>query len=554
MSDGRLPPRRRWVGWVIGIVLLALALSIGWVVIRGFGAASELQNVQKSVTQLQSSIEDRDFRRAAQIVPRVEQHAARAHDLTSDPVWRAFEFVPWLGRDFMAFREIAEITQDAVDGSLHPVIAIADQADLATLGLGGSHVDLAPLAALQAPLGESAAVLAEADSQAQRVAVDTLLPPIGDVVSRTRDFIHDASAIVGGMHGASVLLPNMLGGNGPRTYVIAVQNNAALRSHGGAVQALVLMRADTGELSIIRTASASEFPVLDAPLPLDEATVALFGEDPGRILSDATSIPALPNASEMIAARVQQQFVGAVDGVITLDIVALQRLAAATGQISFGDFTGDAKNLAEVLGVDIPATDVDPATYDALVTEAATALTSALLTSNDPAAVLSALSDAAADGHIHLWSAHPEEQTVLAASALGGGLPDDTDDVVHIGVLFNGRADGMTDYDASATITHAIGECHGEPTTRIAVTWTNSAGALISIVGPEGATPLESGDASARLGDRPIVQYDLEAPRGESVTITATFAGSGDAHQLVHATHTSMIDDVDVARAALDCG
>jgi predicted aconitase with swiveling domain len=557
MSDGRLPPRRRWVGWVVSLVLILLVLAIGWVFIRGFGAATELQNVRNTVAQLRSSIEDRAFQRVEQTAPRVAQHAALARDLTSDVVWRAFELIPWIGDDLTSFREITELTDDAVAGVLPPLIDVAEQADLATLGLNGSFVDLAPLAVLQEPLSESASALAAADHRAQRISADLALPMLGDVVTETRDLIHEASETIGAMHGASVLLPNMLGSNGSRTFLVAVQNNAELRSQGGAVQALILARAEHGTLSIQRTASAHDFPALAEPLPLDEATITLFGDAPGRIVRDATSILEFSGAAETLATRWEQLYGDALDGVVALDLVALQRLTEATGEIAFADLTGDADTLVQVLGSDIPTTDVAPAAYDALVAQAATALSSALLTSNDPLAVLGALSDAASAGHIRLWSIHPEEQAVLAASALGGTLPKDTDDDVYVDVLFNDITGGALDYYADATISHAVGECHGEPTTQMTVTWKNGAPGttrtLISFVGPEGATPQESGDARARISERPIVQYDVTVPRHESRTITATFTGSADRPQFVHVRHTPMLGDVDVTRTAVEC-
>jgi hypothetical protein len=409
------------VGWAISLVLILLLLSIGWVFIRGFGAATELQNVRNAAAQLRSSIQDRDFQRAEQTAPRVEQHAALARDLTSDVVWRAFEFIPWIGGDLTSFREITELADTAVTGAIPPLIAVANEAeaDLATLGLNGSHVDLAPLTVLQEPLSESASVLAETDHQAQRIDVDLTLPMLGEIVTETRDLIHEASETIGAMHGASVLLPNMLGSNGPRTFLIAVQNNAALRSQGGAVQALLLARAEHGALSIQRTASAHDFPALAEPLPLDEATIALFGDAPGRIVRDATSTPEFAGAAEMLAARWGQLYGDAIDGVIALDLVALQQLTEATGEISFADLTGDAETLVQLLGSEIPATDVAPAAYDALVGHAATALSSALLSSNDPLAVLGALRCRL--GRPHPVVEHPSRRTVRTCAIRSRG-------------------------------------------------------------------------------------------------------------------------------------
>jgi len=551
MSDGRLPARRRWVGWVIGLIIVALVLAIGWVVIRGFSAASELQAVRGSLAQMQTAIDENDFGRAEQTAPRIADHAALARDLTSDPVWRGFELIPWLGGDFTALREVAEITDEIAVDAVAPLVGAMREADLATLGLNGAHVDLAPLTALQGPLDTSAALLAAADLRAQRIEPDAVIPALADAVTGARDLIHEASAEVGGMHGASVLLPGMLGGNGPRTYLIAVQNNTELRAGGGAVQALLVMHADSGSLSIERTATGREIPEIE----------------------DATSAPGFAGAAEAIAQRWQQQYGGTIDGVIAVDVIALQHLIAATGAVSFGEFTANADTLVSILGSDIPSTIDDVSARDALTVEASAALLSAAFVSDDPAAIIGALSDAASDDRIRIWSVHTDEQARLAASALGGTIPSDRPDQASVGVLLDDRTGGAMDYYADAAISTAVGLCHGDPTTQVRVTWTNDAPSgdlppavtgetdleagdirtLITIYGPEGATAREPGDTRTSLGTRDATQSDVTLSPGESTTITATFTGSGADRPFVRVEHTPMLSPVDISRADVEC-
>ena len=56
-----------------------------------------------------------------------------------------------------------------------------------------------------------------------------------------------------------------------------------------------------------------------------------------------------------------------------------------------------------------------------------------------------------------------------------------------------------------------------------------------------------------QIGDRPVVQYDVTVPRGESVTITATFTGSESGEQFTHVRHTPTLTQVDVSETALTC-
>lgn len=571
MSDGRLPTRRRTVGWIVAVIVMLLLFAIGWVVVRGFGALSELQNVRHSVAQLHKAIDERAVDRADRIAPRIAQHTELAGDLTSDPIWRGFEFVPWLGQNFTAIREIAAIAGDAVDDAVTPIVALAADVDLTTLGLSGSRIDLVPLPKLADPLSGAASALAAADARARLIDLDGTLSLIADAVGETRSMIEDAASTVGALHGAATLLPGMLGSSEPRTYVIAVQNNAELRSHGGAAAAFIQVSAAGGTISVVRAASGLDVPALTEPLELDDAVLALYGDGPWRIPRDMTSVPDFAAAGSLIAQRWQSQFGTAVDGVIAVDIDTMRHVLTATDAVQFDAFTATSDSITTVLTNDMPQAIPDPAAQDIAFSRAAQAVLGAALSSEEPSSLLAALSDAARDDRIRIWSAHEEEQDLLAASSLGGALPHDDDHDVHVGVLLNDRTGAPLDAYAAATITTAFGVCDGTPATQIRVTWTSAVpeevaasavapegGApgdlrtLIAIYGPQGASA--RGGLTTTLDRRPVVQQDITIAPGESGTATATFTGAGSSDPLTRLHHTPMLEDPEILRADIDCG
>ena len=69
--------------------------------------------------------------------------------------------------------------------------------------------------------------------------------------------------------GATVtrLVPPMLGQDGPRQYLLVVQNNAEIRSTGGLPGSLQILRADNGKLTLAEQRSVDDFDVLDAAGP-----------------------------------------------------------------------------------------------------------------------------------------------------------------------------------------------------------------------------------------------------------------------------------------------
>ncbi|KQR49517.1 hypothetical protein ASF87_12330 [Microbacterium sp. Leaf161] len=584
MSDGRLPVRRRWLRWTIGVIVIFLVLAVGWVAIRGIGAVNNLQEVAASSSKLKQAIRQGDLEKAASLSSRIAHHAESAHDLTSDPIWLGFGLLPWLGPNFSAVSEVAEIADDVASDALVPVLEAADSLDLASLGLSGGAVDLTPFAQIEPSLAEASATLTSAETRALGIDADATLPPLADAVREMRSTVTQAATVVGALHGASALLPSMLGAEGPRNYVLAMQNNAELRSSGGIIGAIALLHAEDGRITLVQQASVPDFPALDTPIPLSESTVALFEDRPGRYMQNLTSIPDFTEAGPAIAKRWQDRFGQPVDGVIAVDAVMTENLVAATGPLAFGPFTATEDTVVDLLLSEIYAAVPDPLAQDEIFSQAAGALLSAALTEADPKDLVAALSASADERRIRIWSAHEEEEAILSASTLGGALPED-DTQTHVGVLLNDTTGGKMDFYAGAAITTSIGTCDGEQTTQVTVTWKNDAPAdagtslppyvtadgfygvpagstrtLVTVYGPEGATPShidrdgeEVGVQTALLGSRSAVQQEVLLAPGESSKITVEFQGTGAGERLTVVDHTPMVNTPETSREQLRC-
>jgi hypothetical protein len=585
MSDGRLPVRRRWIGWTIGIFVALLVIALGWVAVRGIGAVNDLQQVAKDSSRLKASIAAADLKGAEPIAKSIAHHAESAHALTSDPIWHAFGVLPWIGPNFRAVSEVAEIADDVAGEALTPLLDVAGEFDLAGLGFAGGAIDLEPFAAIEAPLGRASATLTAAQLQAQRIDEDATLPPLADAVRQMRSTVTQAAGAVGALHGAAVLLPTMLGGDEPRNYVLAMQNNAELRSSGGIIGSSALLHAEGGKITLERQASTPDFPPLDTPLPVSDSTVALFEDRPGRYMQNITSIPDFSEAGPTIAARWEGRFGGTVDGVIAVDTVVAANLMKATGDLTFGSFTATPDTIVSILLSEIYATIPDPRVQDEVFAQAASALFGAALSGGEPKALIGALAESADEGRIRIWSAHEDEQKVLAASSLGGTIPDDSADATYVGVLVNDSTGGKMDYYTRASISTAIGTCDGKPTTQLRMTWTNDAPAdaatalpayvtangwygvpagsvrtLIALYGPQGATPshidrdgAEEGVQTTTIDGRAVVQHEVLLAPGESTTVTLEFQGTGAGERLTQVRHTPMIETPKTTREKLVC-
>src|SRR5690606_35561355 len=120
----------------------------------------------------------------------------------------------------------------------------ASDLDLSSLGFSGGTIDLAPFAEIERTLARANETLSAARTRAARIDADATLPPLADAIHELRGTVDEAATVIGSLHGAAALLPSMLGADGPRNYVLAMQNNAELRSSGGIIGAIALLRAE----------------------------------------------------------------------------------------------------------------------------------------------------------------------------------------------------------------------------------------------------------------------------------------------------------------------
>jgi hypothetical protein len=358
-----------------------------------------------------------------------------------------------------------------------------------------------------------------------------------------------------------------------------------LRSSGGIIGAIALLHAEGGRISLVQQASTMDFPPLDEALPLSESTTALFEDRPGRYLQNITSIPDFTDAAPLVSTRWQNRFGTPVDGVIAVDAVMTKNLLAATGPLAFGPFTADEDNVVGLLLSEIYSAVPDPTMQDQVFAQAASAVFGAAMSGAEPQKLVTALAQSSAEGRIRIWSAHEDEQAIIAGSTLSGALPSDTASATYVGALFNDTTGGKMDYYMDAEIATSIGVCQGEPTTQVTVTWTNDAPAdaatslpayvtasgwygvppgsvrtLVAVYGPEGATASHidrDGESDAvqttMLGDRYAVQHDVTLAPGESTTITVEFRGAGAGERLTEVAHTPLVNDPKIRRTDLHC-
>ena len=486
---GRAAPRRRrrrrrvlLVAVVVLVVLVGLA---AWLAVRVYQAGRALLDAQDRMTAVAQDARAGDLAALRAAVPGVRDDLQTARRAVDDPVWRAATVVPWAGRQLAAVRTVTV----GLDDVLRTAGPALDAVDAALAGQGAPRTDgrltLGPLVDALPPI---IAAADQVDSSSRAIAaIDTagLTPRLAGPVVTLQ---HQLTQVAGTVHsGAQLarLLPGLLGTQGPRSYLLVALNSAELRSQGGIVGAVALLKADNGTIELGQQLTTTSFPGLAAPiLPMTPQEDQIQTDRLGRWIQDATMTPDYPRTAQLVAARWEAATGQHVDGVIVTDAVAASKLLRATGPVATpSGRTLEAGTLVSTLLRDVYAelpyqtgpNSKGNAAADELYLQASAAIFRAVGNGQGSrVAAVDALTKAAQQGRLRIWSSHPDEQSVLAASRVGaaflsGSYPNDA------GVFLDDGTAGKLDYYLKTKVSIEDLRCGGpDPTATVRLDLTYS--------------------------------------------------------------------------------
>jgi hypothetical protein len=555
--------RRRAVGFtLLGLGVLIL-LFAGWVGLRTYQAYRHLQQAADSVSKIQSQVKSVDSLDPAQVtswVSGLAQQAHDAHDAVHDPFVSVASHLPWIGPNLAAVTEIADTVDDLANQTMPTLVDVAELTHSSALSPHNGSIDLAPIAALAAPLQEADDAVNAGRLRMSKIDTQPLMAPIGNAVTELWRALDRASSLTATGARVGRLLPPMLGAHGPRDYLVVFQNLAEARATGGIFGSYAVVHVDDGRISIAGQGSASRtIKTFDAPvMPLPKNLIDLYSDRLTTWPADVNFTPHFPTAASVFAAMYQQRSGTAVDGVVAIDPVVISYLLQGHAPIPVGQGVSlTSENLVSVLlstvyrmfpeGTDVPARDefLDGAT--------SAAFSAVMGGGTDPAKLLAGVVKGAGQHRILIWSAHPSEQADLAQTSLSSPLPatDQADGTnPHVGVFLNDGTGGKLDYYLSGSVSLAAAGC--DPTGGRHLTVTTSmaygapdAGLPAYVLGAAEAGPyrlrtnvLVVGPTGGSVGDvtidgrsvpvlhgsdngRPVAVVTVDLEPGSSATVSA---------------------------------
>ncbi|WP_166805454.1 DUF4012 domain-containing protein [Cryobacterium sp. Hb1] len=474
-SAKRPRPRfyRRWWFWTIIGVVVVVALAISWIGVRGWQAKTELEAAIPLAATIKSQALAGDTEAAKASVTEMASHTARARELTGDPVWRAAEFVPFVGVNLAAVRTLAVVADDVITDAAVPLVETVASLNPATLKSADGGIDLKPLVSAGKILSEASTVLTAAEQRINAIDTSATMAPLTAAVSKFDTLLASLAPPLASASQALAVIPDALGASAPRDYVIVFQNSAEARALGGTSLSFALLTIDRGNISLGKAVPAGFGNFADyqeSVIAMPDGVAELYGSEFGRAMSNVTVRPSFESAAMVTQEMWKRQFGTDIDGVISVDPLALSYLLRGIAPVTLS--TGDvltSESLVPLLlnevymrfwsgntGADNEAQDV---VYAEIVQKTFEQLIGG---KSDPKALLSAVSQAVDERRLLLWSPVEKEQALFTSLEVDGPLPQSDASTDRVGVYLQENVGSKMNYYLQQSVSLGQAMCRDD--------------------------------------------------------------------------------------------
>jgi len=570
-DESARPRRKRWP-WIvggIGVIVIGGVVAVGLSGLHVYNRAMDLQDellaAQKLIPQAKAQLEELDVEAATATFEDIDAHTNAAVALTDDPVWKLAGGMPWVGASVTAATDLATITDDTV-AAARPLIDVAPSLMPTNL----KPVDGAfPLETISGAVDAVSVAAAEFSQLRTRISAVDTDGAVSQLVSAKEQLTEQIGSVTDALNTADTLLPilpTLLGGEGEKRYLLVFQNNAEALGLGGSSASQTLVRADAGRIEIVEQGSSQTYREARVDVDLPASAFALYGNRFATAMNLTPSRPDWPSGAQIMKAFWQRDVDPArIDGVASIDPLALARMLEATGPVTVGEVELNAENAVSILLHEVygwfPREQVADMT-DAFFAAAAAEIFGKLSGGEfDVQKMITAIGDSIETGSIMYWTDDESVQAILAdsGSRITGILPRDNTETTTLGVYFRDTSASKIDYfmdtgvDVSATCADGTMTMTVSATLKLDLTlresvnlpsYVRSAGwkgekyrTQVFFYAPPGmevtgvsttggdSRPFRTGNVD--LG-RVVAPFETYHVPNEEFTVTATFTGSGD--------------------------
>lgn len=431
---------RSWILASSVVIGLVLALGAALMLRDAFATREALVDARAALADTRGSLRDADVGASEGHVERAVSAVRRARARTDGPVWWVAKRLPIIERTAETITHGVGIARASVELSAGLVPRASEllgsDGELPITGADG-QLDLEGIRRARVLLDELDGSALERSRDALRATPATLLP--GAVLDGRREALEladQALATVGKARALTAVLPDLLGAEGGRRYLLAVQNNAELRGTGGLIGFVGELAADDGAVSFEGPIDVSDLESPDAiAVQVPEEFERRYAHvEASSSIKNVNVDPDLPMTAPVLLQLYEEATGRTLDGVIAVDPVALQFVSRATGAVDVPDeLLDDVEGLPDPVPADELARVVMFDAYEAFggSSEARDLYLEAVLTAAferlvamdwDPAVMTRRVGAAAAARHLQIYSIDENEQAALESLGVAGAL------------------------------------------------------------------------------------------------------------------------------------
>lgn len=428
---------------VVALVLVVLGVSAVLVFLDARRAEAQLRSAVTTVQKVRSGVLAGDRAAVQPAMAQLQEQTAAAVSATQGPHWWIAAHTPVVGDSVVAVQTLASVVDDLATDALPDLADAVKVLDPSVLLPKGGQINTRPFIDIAPRIIAADDAVKAASAKLAAVNEARVIDRVAGPVTELKTMVRDLGGTTRLASKASQLIPPMLGAYGQRQYILLAQSPAEIRATGGHPGAVMLVTVDAGRITLGERRGVGTLYSPTPVVPLTPQEELLFTDRLATFGGDGTLTPDFPRAAEITQAQWEKAFGVRVDGVLSLDPVALGYMLEATGPVKVPDGTVlTATNAAPLLLNEIYRTKkIDQ--QDQFFGDAAKAVFEALMKGAPKvSAGLSALTRAADEGRWLVWSADPGEQQILSGTPMAGELVGQHDGAPVVGVFLN---------DASAT-------------------------------------------------------------------------------------------------------
>jgi hypothetical protein len=384
--------------------MVFLAIQGGYAL---FKAKSQVSNAQQDFASLvankSSLLTEEGRKRAAEDLSNISSDASAASGtLNSSLGLKFFGIFPILGTQINGAKDLVSDVANFSNKSMQMVVA----ADALARASTGTYVDLTKLDDLRKQVGINALYF-----KSFVRPTGGLYGPVASARRKFNEIDQNVDALMLQGYGGLDYAERFLGLFGAKNYLVAGENQSEMRD-GGAVLSWAILSTHDGHYDVNLAQSVGKLQLYrPSGFPIPPGTNAVFGPlQPTQVWQSTNATGDFSLSGQFMSSMFTAATHRSVDGVIGLDVSALQGLLRLTGPVHIAPVRGpiDAGNVIDVLlhrfYQDNRGSSQD-VRHDEIASVAQAAVKKMNTTHVDVARLIRMLAEASAGRHIMIWDA-----------------------------------------------------------------------------------------------------------------------------------------------------